>query len=77
VGFGPDQRLAWGSTDGTVKVWDGPGSETQVLRGHTSWVQGVAFSPDAKWIASASLDGTVKVWNAPAGRTLDESEQAK
>ena len=59
-------RLAWGSTDGTVKVWDGPGPETHVLRGHTSWVQGVAFSPDGTWIASASLDGTVKIWEAPA-----------
>ncbi|MCI0360922.1 MAG: protein kinase [Planctomycetaceae bacterium] len=70
VAFGPDRRLAWGSTDGTVKVWDGPGTETHVLRGHTSWVQAVAFSPAAsspgdEWIASASLDGSVKIWQAP------------
>jgi WD40 repeat protein len=65
VAFNHDQRLVWGSTDSTVKVWDGPGTETHVLRGHTSWVQAVSFSPDGKWIASASLDGTVKIWQAP------------
>jgi WD40 repeat protein len=70
VAFGPDRRLAWGSTDSTVKVWDGPGTQTHVLRGHTSWVQGVAFSPDGKWIASASLDGTVKIWQAPPAPEL-------
>jgi WD40 repeat protein len=64
-GWEDSQRLAWGSADGTVKVWDGPGTETHVLRGHTSWVQAVAFSHDDKWIASASLDGTVKIWKAP------------
>jgi WD40 repeat protein len=65
VAFGPDRRLVWGSTDGTVKVWDGPDSELHVLRGHTSWVQAVSVSPDGEQIASASLDGTVKIWRAP------------
>lgn len=65
VTFGPNRRLVWGSTDGTVKVWDGPDSEVHVLRGHTSWVQAVSVSPDGERIASASLDGTAKVWPAP------------
>lgn len=76
VAFGHDGRLAWGSTDSTVKVWDGPGAEPQVLRGHTSWVQGVAFSPNGQWIASASLDGTVKVWKAPPKPQASAPEEA-
>jgi WD40 repeat protein/serine/threonine protein kinase len=74
VAFGPDNRLAWGGTDGNVKVWDGPGTEIQVLRGHTSWVQAVAFSADGQWIASASLDGTVKIWQAPPGPKAPAAE---
>jgi WD40 repeat protein len=73
VAFGPDgSRLAWGSTDGTVTVWDGTGREMHTLRGHTSWVQAVAFSRDGKQIASASLDGTVKIWNAPPAPNLSQ-----
>jgi WD40 repeat protein len=65
VAFGPDRRLVWGGTDGTVKVWDGSDAELQVLRGHTSWVQAVSVSADGTQIASASLDGTAKIWPAP------------
>jgi WD40 repeat protein len=75
VAFSPGKelRLAWGSRDGTVKVWDQSTDQIQVLRGHTSWVHDVAFSPDGRYIASASRDGTVKIWNAPpVGKRLGE-----
>jgi WD40 repeat protein len=66
-----DRVLAWGSTDGTVKIVkisDGTSKENRTFHGHKSWVEGVAFSPDGKWIASASLDGTIKLWQVPFQR---------
>jgi WD40 repeat protein len=65
VAFSPDgQRLASGSSDRTVKVWDlrQPEGQPQTLRGHTGPVSSVAFSPDGQRPASGSSD-TVKVWD--------------
>ena len=37
------------------------------LTGHTSWVTGVAVSPNMPLAASSSLDDTVKLWNLATG----------
>ena len=40
------------------------------LRGHTSRVVAVAFSPDGLRIASASFDRTVKLWELETGQEV-------
>ena len=39
----------------------------RTLRGHTSWVNSCAVSPDNRFIVSASWDHTLKVWDAATG----------
>ncbi|KAK3897924.1 hypothetical protein C8A05DRAFT_19404, partial [Staphylotrichum tortipilum] len=43
------------------------GVHLQMLRGHSSLVKAVAFSPDSRLIASGSCDRTIRVWDAATG----------
>jgi WD40 repeat protein/serine/threonine protein kinase len=45
-------------------------TELLAAKGHTSWVWGVAFSPDGKRIATCSEDRTAKVWDAATGKEI-------
>ncbi len=67
--WSPDgKRLASGSFDKTVQVWDASdGSHLFTYRGHTADVYTVAWSPDGRRIASCSKDKTVQVWDASDG----------
>jgi sugar lactone lactonase YvrE len=60
---------------GAVKVWDAQtGEELLTLKGHSSWVTSVAFSPDNKRLVTASGGptslGEVKFWDALTGQEL-------
>jgi WD40 repeat protein len=70
--FSPDgQRLASGSHDSKVKVWDtATGAYVQTLEGHSDWVTSVMFSPDGQRLVSGSRHLKIKVWDAATGGCL-------
>jgi WD40 repeat protein len=76
VAFSADgQRLASGSNDETVKIWDvATGACVQTLEGHSGWVHSVAFSADGQRLASGSDDMTAKIWDAATGACLQTLE---
>ena len=58
----PNGRLASGSRDKSVIVWDlATNARLATLQGHEDWVWSVAVLPDNR-LASASFDGTIKIW---------------
>ncbi len=70
VAFFPDgKKLASGSLDGTVRMWDSKTGKaiSTPLTGHTSLAWSVAVSSDGKLIASGSSDGTLRIWDSHTG----------
>ncbi|KMU91109.1 WD repeat-containing protein [Coccidioides immitis H538.4] len=64
-------RMATGSGDSTARIWDcDTGTPIHTLKGHSSWVLAVSWSPNDKILATGSMDNTVRLWDPKTGQAL-------
>jgi hypothetical protein len=68
--FSPDGTfVAAACADGAIRLWStaGGGSPVAVLRRHTGWATGVAFTADGRQLVSCGADGLVQLHDAMSG----------
>ena len=64
-------RIAAGSREGTVYVWNFQNpEEPTLLTGHTDYVTSLAFSLDGKRLASGARDDTARLWEVESGEQI-------
>ena len=63
-------KLASGSSDRTVKLWDLATRKRLATLGHTSTISAVAFSRDGTALASGLENGQVELWDVETGTRI-------
>ncbi|UCH94964.1 MAG: hypothetical protein JSV88_32575 [Candidatus Aminicenantes bacterium] len=64
VAFSPDgKNIIAGYFDGTVRLLDLKGKESEPFTGHKGLVTSAAYSPDGKYILTGSFDRTARLWD--------------
>ncbi|KAH7904551.1 WD40-repeat-containing domain protein [Hygrophoropsis aurantiaca] len=70
LAFSPDgARLAAGSGDGKVRVFDVVTGETVIgpIKAHITYVTSLVFTVDGQQIITSSKDKSIRIWDAAAG----------
>jgi WD40 repeat protein len=68
LAYSRDRKLAAGSEDGLIRIWDlGRSSECITFRGDTQTVYSLAFSPDNS-LACAGRGGQIRLYNSAGGQ---------
>lgn len=81
LAFSPDgTRLAAGSRDGRVRIWEIKGNEgltpdsppALTVEAHRKGANRLAFSPDGSQLASGGNDAMIRIWDVNSGQELQE-----
>src|SRR5262249_16071229 len=64
MALSPDGRTLAGAIDNAIRLWDvRTGLELGQLRGHSAWINCLAFTADGRKLVSGSYDTTALVWD--------------